>query len=95
MSTNPRPRAGDYNPAASSGRPFTAYDPEPRRDLVRCTVALSVLLSLLVIVSYCLYAAGGDYTKSKEILDELMPAFTGFIDSAIGFYFGTRAEENR
>jgi hypothetical protein len=83
------------SPATSGRQTYHAYDPEPRRELVRSVVALAVLFSLFVIIGECVYAAHGDYTKTKELLDELMLAFSGFIGSAIGFYFGGKARQSR
>jgi len=83
------------SPATSGPQTYHAYDPEPRRELVRSVVAIAVLFSLFVIVGECAYAAHGDSTKTKQLLDELMPAFSGFIGSAIGFYFGGKAKQSR
>jgi len=90
MSTNK-----SMSPVASGRQTYYAYDPEPRRGLVRSVLAIVVLFSLFLVVGECVYAAHGDYTKTRQLLDELMPAFTGFIGSAIGFYFGGKARQGR
>jgi hypothetical protein len=37
------------------------------------------------------YSAHGDFGKTKELLDKLLPALTGLIGSALGFYFGSKS----
>jgi hypothetical protein len=36
-------------------------------------------------------SAHGDFDKTKELLDKLLPALTGLIGSALGFYFGSKS----
>jgi hypothetical protein len=47
-------------------------------------MAIAVLFSLFVVVGECVWAAHGDYTKTNQLLDELIPAFAGVIGSRIG-----------
>ena len=70
------------------------YDPEPRRDWVRAGITFGLILTLLVVVGFALYSTHGDYEKTKDMLDKLLPALTGLIGSALGFYFGSRDKQS-
>ena len=70
------------------------YDPEPRRDSVRAAIALGLIGALFVIICFALYATRGDYEKTKALLDKLLPALTGLIGSALGFYFGSKNNQS-
>jgi glucose uptake protein GlcU len=70
------------------------YDPEPRRDWVRAAITLGLIAAFLVIIGFALYSTHGDYEKTKEMLDKLLPALTGLIGSALGFYFGSKNNQN-
>jgi hypothetical protein len=71
--------------------PVEHYDPEPRRDWVRAAITLSPISVLLAISGVGLYSAHGDFDKTRELLDKLLPALTGLIGSALGFYFGSKS----
>jgi hypothetical protein len=71
--------------------PVARYDPEPRRDWVRAAITLSLICALLAISGAALYSAHGDFDKTKDLLDKLLPALTGLIGSALGFYFGWKS----
>ncbi len=70
------------------------YDPEPRRDSVRATITIGLIAALFVVVGFALYSTHGDYEKTKDILDKLLPALTGLIGSALGFYFGSKSNQS-
>lgn len=70
------------------------YDPEPRRDTVRAIITISLIATLFGVVGYAFYSTHGDYEKTKDLLDKLLPALTGLIGSALGFYFGTKNNQN-
>ena len=70
------------------------YDPEPRRDTVRAIITISLIAALFGVVGYAFYSTHGDYEKTKDLLDKLLPALTGLIGSALGFYFGTKNNQN-
>ncbi len=70
------------------------YDPEPRRDTVRAIITISLIAALCGVVGYAFYSTHGDYEKTKDLLDKLLPALTGLIGSALGFYFGTKNNQN-
>ena len=57
----------------------------------RTAITLSLIFALLVISRAALYSAHGDFDKTKELLDKLLPALTGLIGSALGFYFGSKS----
>ncbi len=67
-----------------------AYDPEPRRDWVRAAITFALILAFLAIIAFALYSTHGDFEKTKEMLDKLLPALTALIGSALGFYFGSK-----
>ena len=70
------------------------YDPEPRRDWVRAGITFGLILTFLVVIGFSLYSTHGDYDKTKDMLDKLLPALTGLIGSALGFYFGSRDKQS-
>ena len=45
-------------------------------------------------IAYAFYSTHGDYEKTKDMLDKLLPALTGLIGSVLGFYFGTKNNQN-
>jgi hypothetical protein len=59
------------------------YNPEPRRDWVRAAIALSLIFALLAISGAALYSAHGDFDKTKELLDKLLPALAGQVPRGI------------
>lgn len=67
------------------------YDPEPRRDWVRAGITVFLVLTFIGVVGAALYAAHGDFDKTKEMIDKLLPALTGLIGTALGFYFGLKS----
>jgi hypothetical protein len=71
--------------------PEERYDPEPRRDWLRAAITLSLIFVLFVISGVALYSAHGDFNKTKELLDKLLPALAGLIGSALGFHFGSKS----
>ena len=66
------------------------YDPEPRRDTVRAIITISLVGALFGVIGFAFYSTRGDYEKTKDMLDKLLPALTGLIGSALGFYFGSK-----
>lgn len=76
-------------------RPVTVkYDPEPRRDWVRAGITLGLVVALLGLMGFALYSTHGDYQRTMEVLDKLLPALTGLIGSALGFYFGSKNNQS-
>jgi hypothetical protein len=91
MSTHNQPPV-DGSPAHAETDDIT-YNAEPRRDLVRAAITLSLIFALLNVAGVALYSAHGDFDKTKELLDKLLPALTGLIGSALGFYFGSKSSD--
>ena len=69
---------------------FSRYDPEPRRDWVRACIASGLLMLFIGMVLFGFYSARGDYDRTEELLEKLLPAVIGLLGSAIGFYFGSK-----
>jgi uncharacterized membrane protein YfcA len=67
------------------------YDPEPRRDSVRAVITIGLIAALFVVIGFALYSTYGDYLKTKDIIDKLLP---GLIGSALGFYFGSKNNQS-
>jgi hypothetical protein len=44
-----------------------------------------------VVIGFALYSTYGDYLKTKDIIDKLLP---GLIGSALGFYFGSKNNQS-
>ena len=70
------------------------YDPEPRRDTVRAFITISLIAALFGVIGFAFYSTHGDYEKTKDMLDKLLPALTGLIGSALGFYFGSKSSQS-
>ena len=70
------------------------YNPEPARDIVRATITFGLVITFVMSIAYAFYSTHGDYEKTKDMLDKLLPALTGLIGSALGFYFGTKNNQN-
>ena len=54
----------------------------------------ATLFERFVVIGFALYSTHGDYEKTKDIVDKLLPALTGLIGSALGFYFGSKTSQN-
>ena len=68
-----------------------SYDPNPKREQVRGTIAwfLLGLLSMTVVFAFTAVARNWtDYENIKDMLGILLPPIVGLVGSAIGFYFG-------
>lgn len=91
MSTQPSPPIQRSNPEPQIA---LKYDPEPRRDSVRAIITIGLVAGLFVVIGFALYSTHGDYEKTKDIVDKLLPALTGLIGSALGFYFGSKTSQN-
>lgn len=73
--------------------------PQPRfearhlwaQELVRASLAIAFFLLLALTVIWALVLAGGaGWVNAKEALQILLPAETGLLGSAAGFYFASR-----
>jgi hypothetical protein len=41
-----------------------------------------------------MYSTHGDFDKTEKMVDKLLPALTGLIGSALGFYFGMKNSQS-
>src|SRR5579863_3322963 len=55
-----------------------------------CIFALTVIASLVVVIWF-----GKEYPNMKDLIQALLPAETGLIGSAVGFYFGSEIGRQR
>lgn len=67
------------------------YDPEPRRDHIRAGIACGLIVLLIGMVCYAFQTTHGEFEKTRELLEILLPAVLGLLGSALGFYFGSKA----
>ena len=64
---------------------------EKRRDYVRAVVTIGLLVIFAYVVVWaCIESASWPkhWEQTKEMLQVILPAITGLIGSALGFYFG-------
>lgn len=85
-------------PAGDAGFVLVPYNPEPRRDYVRAIVTVALVVAFLaLLVEACIASLGtkDHWDQTKEMLQILLPALTGLLGSALGFYFGARSGESK
>lgn len=85
-------------PSRDVGFRLEPYDPEPRRDWVRAAVTIGLVIAFIVLMvdaGAAAFAAKERWEQTKEMLQILLPALTGLLGSALGFYFGTKSGERR
>jgi hypothetical protein len=64
------------------------------QELVRAGLAIALFLLLAVTVVWVLFLAGtSNWPNAKEALQILLPAETGLLGSAAGFYFASRRSD--
>ncbi|MFL5844510.1 MAG: hypothetical protein ACJ762_07435 [Solirubrobacteraceae bacterium] len=59
-------------------------------EVIRAAVAL-LLLGLLTYIVVRGFDHAKTWADTKELLDQLLPAVTALLGSAVGFYFGTKS----
>jgi hypothetical protein len=82
------------SPGLEPGFKLQPYNPEPRRDYVRAIVTIALVVAFVALLAdacAAAYAAKEHWEQTKEMLQILMPALTGLLGSALGFYFGTKS----
>lgn len=70
---------------------WTLYDPEPRRDTVRAVITYVLMATFVLVLAYALFAphqSDEHYARTKDMLNIVIPAISGLVGSAVGFYFG-------
>lgn len=70
------------------------YNPEPQRDYVRAIITIVLVVAFLALLAdACVasFAAKEHWEQTKEMLQILLPALTGLLGSALGFYFGAKS----
>jgi hypothetical protein len=85
-------------PSRDIGYRLEPYDPEPRRDWVRATVTIGLVIAFLLLMGdagVAAFAVKEHWEQTKEMLQILLPALTGLLGSALGFYFGTKSGERK
>jgi hypothetical protein len=85
-------------PSGDSGFVLVPYDPEPRRDYVRAIVTIVLVLAFLgLLIEACVasFATKDHWDQTKEMLQILLPALTGLLGSALGFYFGASSGQGK
>lgn len=68
-----------------------AYEPEKQRDYVRAVVTIGLLVIFAWVVLWASIESASwprHWEQTKEMLQVILPAITGLIGSALGFYFG-------
>jgi hypothetical protein len=76
---------GDVDPVRTGARHLWA------QELVRASLAIAFFILLALTVVWALWLANGpNWPNAKEALQILLPAETGLLGSATGFYFATR-----
>jgi uncharacterized membrane protein YeaQ/YmgE (transglycosylase-associated protein family) len=75
----------DWAPSAD------AYDPNPKREQVRGTIAwvlLGIFGATILFSFMALAFKWGTHEEIQDMLGILLPPVVGLVGSAIGFYFG-------
>jgi|TARA_R110000824_G_scaffold48399_14_gene136722 hypothetical protein len=68
-----------------------SYDPNPKREQVRGTIAWFLLGLLTMTILFAFIAVAFQWTaydNIKDMLGILLPPIVGLVGSAMGFYFG-------
>lgn len=62
------------------------------QEVVRSGLALLLVVLVLITLIYAFRQVGNSeaWPNTKELLDIVVPALTGLLGSAMGFYFGSR-----
>jgi hypothetical protein len=60
-----------------------------RQEWTRVFLAFAFVVLLGVVIVWS-FERTSNWSDTAELLDRLLPALTGLIGSAVGFYFGTR-----
>jgi len=65
-----------------------------RREWTRSGLAFAFVIIFGVTIIFAFFKVGTyDWAQTKDLLQILLPAETGLLGSALGFYFGARSNE--
>ena len=53
-----------------------------------------ILLILIGLSFWSLFKYGKSWGDAMDLIQQLLPAITALLGSAVGFYFGTRADQS-
>jgi len=88
----------DLTTKSGPGFLLRPYNPERKKDSVRAWVTGSLLgaFVLLIAAAIAVSALGSRerWDETKEMLQILLPAVTGLLGSALGFYFGAQSKKD-
>ena len=93
------------DPPSSERITVRDFEPQPQyrsfegRVIVQELVRTLVTLILLVIFGGTIYLTyqnlgGTNFTNARDLLQALLPAETGLLGTALGFYFGSRSRDS-
>jgi hypothetical protein len=82
----------------SPGAELEPYNPQRKQESVRAWVTGALLGALIALLFFAgIVASTGSkehWDETKEMLQILLPAVTGLLGSALGFYFGTQSKKD-
>jgi hypothetical protein len=83
--------------SAQAGVRLERFNPQQKQESVRAWVTGTLLAALIVLLVFAAAVAAigskDHWEETKEMLQILLPAVTGLLGSALGFYFGTQAKK--
>lgn len=87
----------DLTTRAGPGFLLRPYNPERKKESVRAWVTGSLLGAFILLIGVAMSVAAigskEHWDETKEMLQTLLPAVTGLLGSALGFYFGAQSKK--
>ena len=75
------------------------YNPVRKQESVRAWVTGALVAALIILIGFAGVAASlgskEHLDETKEMLQILLPAVTGLLGSALGFYFGAQSKKDQ
>jgi hypothetical protein len=75
------------------------YNPVRKQESVRAWVTGALVAALIILIGFAGVAASlgskEHWDETKEMLQILLPAVTGLLGSALGFYFGAQSKKDQ
>jgi hypothetical protein len=82
---------------SQAGVKFEPFNPQRKQESVRAWVTGTLLAALIVLLIFAATVAAvgskDHWEETKEMLQILLPAVTGLLGSALGFYFGSQSKK--